>query len=245
MTISFHVPVDGKLLVKAGEQVDFKTPLVKKHIELVTKVHLSKILKIPNDKIFLYLSRVAGDEVKKGETIAEKKNFFEKKEYKSELSGVIREVNHHDGSILIAQSSSSEEQVLSYFTGRVEGVSETEIKLKVAQAKSFPLKSSDLCFGGKTSYFSKQTLGTIEEKSISDRVLVAESITPHDESKLEVMGALGYVVLKPEEAGAFPTPYACIKTQADWEEINRLEFPYCLVDKERDTIFFYRAYEPK
>src|SRR5436190_26218 len=102
-TVCFSRPA-GKLLIKERQRVDFTTPLLRSsESELVTENVVSH-LGIKSSEIFLVSRKIVGDQITEGEVIAEKKSFFRIRKFLSPLSGVIKEINHEDGTVTIETS---------------------------------------------------------------------------------------------------------------------------------------------
>src|SRR3990167_9049048 len=102
MTISFSLSLKDKPLIKVGQEVDFTTPLIKKGAQEEKTIPISSALRISPSKIFLYLKKFVGDEIKQGELVAEKKTLFDKRQYLSEYDGTIKEIDHENGNLIVA-----------------------------------------------------------------------------------------------------------------------------------------------
>ena len=112
MTISLSLPTNGDILVKAGDEIDFDTPIVNHQGTDEVKVPIAKLIKVPEAKIFNHLRKFVGEHIKKGDLVAENKTMFLKKQYFSEYDGIIKEVNHAEGAILM-QVTSDEKATLT------------------------------------------------------------------------------------------------------------------------------------
>ncbi len=240
MTITFQVsPVTDKLLIKAGQEVDFKTPLIKQVYTTDAKVNITQKLQIPPQDIFIHLTKVVGDEIKKGEILAKKKTLLSEKTYASEHEGVVKEINHEEGSLLISTKVKKEDVRYAYFKGTVEEVKKNEVTLKVEKAKVFQAKDISEDFGGKVLFSEKSSLERLNEEDIKNKVLFADTIKSYIRVKFEVMGILG-LVTNQDIAEDSNIPQANLKTAVDLDEIRKLGYPYCLASKTNRLIYLYQ-----
>ncbi len=239
MTITFHVSTDEKLLIKAGQEVDFQSPLSKKIYTSDNKIHLAQKLQIPPENIFMHLTKVVGDEIKKGEILAKRKTLLAQKIYRSEYGGTIKEINHEEGSILISTAVKKEDVKYAYFKGRVEEVKRNEVTLKVDRAKVFHAKMASEDFGGEVLFAQNDGLERLTEDEVKNKVLFTNSIHAYIKVKFEVMGLLG-VVTSQEVAVDFGMPHAILKSASDLNEIKNLGSPYCLASKQNNLIYLYQ-----
>lgn len=240
MTITFSLTLKGKPLIRSPQEVDFTTPLVKKTILSEVKIPLSQELNIPPNKIFLHLTRFVGEEIKKGEVIAEKKSFFEKKQYVSEYDGTIKEIDHEKGLVVVSTSQESQETIFCYFRGKIDEVKNQEVTLEVKEAKSFLLKQATADFGGEVVSLNDTSLTTVDQEKITKKVVLIEAVTSYNQVKLEVMGTKGFVTRDSDKQSS-SMPIATVKDSSDWEAMNKLNLPYCVIDKKNNTIYFYAS----
>lgn len=238
MTITFPVSTSEKILVKAGQDVDFKTPLVRKTFQQDIKIPLSHILKITPGKIFQHLLKVVGEEIEKGEVIAKKKALMGEKEYASEFDGVIKEINHEDGSLIISSSTPTQKVKNAYFKGEVTDVKKNEITLKVKKAKDFDLKEISDDFGGEIKFLDDEKLPDLTPEEVGNKVVFDDTIAPFNEVKFEVMGAIGFVTLH-RLTDKSSSPSAVLENSSDWKAMKSLDYPYCLASKKNSRIYFY------
>lgn len=240
MTITFSVSVKDKLLIKQGQDVDFATLLSKKGSEEQKIIPLSVLLKIPPEKIFLYLKKFVGEEVTRGELLAEKKSVLGKKQYLSEYEGLIKEIDHEKGNLVLTIQAETKQVLNAYFKGKIEDTKKNEITLIVKDMKRFELKEATTDFGGEVFFIDESSLGTVMPELVKNKVILVESIKPYNQSKLEVMGVIGFVSIQ-GLSDTTPPPFARIKNLDDWDQIKKLKLPYCLVDKKTAVIYFYQS----
>lgn len=239
MTITFQVSSSNQLLLKAGQEVDFKTPLTKQVYTTDVKVNIAQKLQIPPQNIFIHLTKVVGDEVSKDEVLAKKRTLLSEKNYMSEHTGIIKEINHEEGFLLISTKVKKEKVNYAYFKGEVEEVKKNEVTLKVEKAKVFPAKNISEDFGGGVLFSEKPTLERLTEEDVASKVLFTDTIKSYNRVKFEVMGILGFVTVG-ELVIESGIPHASLKSPADLNEIKELGYPYCLVSKKNGLIYLYQ-----
>lgn len=229
-------------MLKAGEKVDFTTPLYKEKQSEETKFFLSDKLGVAPDKIFRHLKKFVGDEVKKGEVIAEKKSFLESKKVLSDIDGILKEINHNEGYVLLDIKSSTVETKNCFFTGEIVGVDKHEIKLKVNSLKEYPIKETINIKGeyiGNKVYYFTQKHGEFNEDDIMDKLVIfADDMDSYHQVKLEALGAAGFVG-KEVLHDATTLPYAKLKNIEDIKTILKHQLPYCIIDKKESKIILY------
>lgn len=239
MTINLSIPANAKLLVKSGQEVDFKTPFIKRSLKKSIKIKIADELGIQPAKIFLHLTKVVGDSINKGELLASKKTFWGEKKYFSDFEGLVKEVNHEDGSIIVDIESEEERTKKSYFKGEIGEIRKGEFELKVKKAKDFSLKEASNDFGGEVTHVAQDSLANLDPDKIENKIIVGSDLRSFDQTRLEVMGATGFVALQ-LLAPKISVPYARIKNPADWDEIKKIELPYCVIDNKNNIIYFYQ-----
>ncbi len=240
MPIIFSVPVKDKLLIKSGQEIDFTTPLFKKGEQEEKVVPLSELLKIAPQKIFLHLKKFVGEDLSRGDLVAEKKGFLDKKQYLSEYDGVLKEVDHEKGNLIVTTHTTTKQVKHAYFKGKVEDVKKNEITLSTKEVKKFSAKEVSTDFGGEVLFTDEESLANLSPEAVKNKVIVIESIKPYNQSKLEVMGAVGFVSAQNLQDST-PPPFARVKDEDDWNDIKKVKLPYCLVDKKTGMIYFYQT----
>jgi len=236
MIVSIPVPEKGKLLVKVGQSVDFNTPFYEDQVAHEVKIIISDKIHAPSKKIFQYLKKVVGETVQKGETLAEKKSLLNTTRYKSEWEGILKEINHTDGSILIEVATSKSFIKKAFFSGEIAKIEKGTVHLKVNKMKEYEGKESEVFFGGRVFYMRKDA--EINEESIDGAVVVTELINGYTQIKMEALGAAGFVTLRSlgEKTG---TSHVLFKTIKDYEESMKYSLPYCIVYPLGSKIVFY------
>lgn len=238
MKIPVIVPDGAKLLLKKGQKVDFETPFIQRHSEEEIKLPVASALGISPDKIFMYLHKFVGDKVAKDEVLAEKKAMMSSKQYMSEYSGTIKEVNHSDGSVTIATTTGDAVKDLCFFKGEVEEIEGNVVLVKVGKGKQYQLHEPSQYFGGQVLIHADKSAAHITEEEADQKVVVGDKIPSYDQMKLEALGAVGFVLLQQPDDNA-AVPVALLKQIADLEEISKSKFTCCNIGPDHTTIYFY------
>ena len=236
MIINIPIPEDVKYLIQTGQTVNFDTQLIEIKERVDIAIHISQKLNIPSDKIFMYLKKFVGDDVNKGDILAEKKGFMTKQAVISEDEGIIKEVNHDSGEIVISATKGRENQIKAFFKGEVLDLKKNSLKLKVHDGHAFTLKQASADFGGELHYLGDDS--DLVSQEIAEKVLLAENINPYIKVKTEALGIRGYISFQaPPDT---QLPYCQIKNIEDQKKIFKLGYPYCYIDKSSGKIYFYK-----
>lgn len=139
MIIHLTIPDNTQCLLKIGQNIDPGTPFYKTKVTGDSVISISQKLHVPPAKIFKFLSKFVGDEVKKGEVLARKKGLFAENKIKVEDDGIIKEINHNDGTLIITIKK-NEKIVKTYFSGEVVDIKKNHLNLKVKDGKGYILK---------------------------------------------------------------------------------------------------------
>ncbi|MBI4004738.1 hypothetical protein HY358_01215 [Candidatus Roizmanbacteria bacterium] len=238
MIITFTINYDGDLLPQEGQHIELNDPLIKRRIPKEIKIPLSTILNVQPSAIFKTLKKFVGEHIQKGEILAETKGILSKKQYTSEWRGVVKEVNHHDGTVVIESEENDETMTRSFFKGELYEIEGNTIKLKVKNGKEYPLQKATADFGGAIFIATDNTLATITEEQVKDKILVAHHMIPFEEVKVETLGAQGIVSACPLSEDT-QLPKAHLKQLPDWGKVFSESFPYCIVSSNSNTIYFY------
>lgn len=232
MVIDISIDPEKKLAIKVGEKADFNTPLYKSKEKFEERIAVAELLSIHPKRIFHYLKKNAGDLVVFGDVLAEKKSFFSDKKVTSHIEGVITEIDHIEGIILIE----TQKEILNercWFAGYVEEVSKKYIKIKIGKNHAVEAKYVEKDFGGMTWFFSERTDSAPEYP-----VGIVEKATEYSVAKLEAMGGRGLITTYKFE-GATNLPQAEFKLKDSYKEIVSKQFPYCFAQAHHSTIIFY------
>lgn len=235
------IPIKSRaheVIVEEGQDVDFHTPLLKRKVEEEVVIPLASKIKISPKQIFLHLKKVIGDEIKKGELLAERKGFLTNIEYYSEYDGIIKEIDHNRGYLLVGVSSNQDQTVSAFFKGKIVAIKEQGIEVKLGEGKQFSLKTVSKSFGGEVILMDSDSIIKINENTAGLKVAIIPKLASYEQSKLEALGIDGFVTREslPNES---PIPYAHVESQSDWEKLEKIKLPYCIIDKSQSIIYFY------
>ncbi|MEK7495129.1 MAG: hypothetical protein AAB603_00880 [Patescibacteria group bacterium] len=237
MLIIIPFSISDHCLLKEGQTVDFDTPFLQKKIEEEINISIAKNLSVPPQKIFHYLKKFVGESIEKNETLAINKGIFTTKKIVSKYSGLIKEINHSDGSITILSKTEAENTVNSYFKGKVNKIKKNELSIEVNKGEEFPAKNVSQYFGGRTFYTDERS--DFNSENVLNSIVVCENITSYYKAKAEALGANGFLSLSKltEESG---TPYAQLKNINDYKKITKTKFTYCTILSNSSTIYLYQ-----
>ena len=237
MLISIPISVFDRCLLKEGQIVDFSTPFLEKKVEEEINISIAKNLDVPPQKIFHYLRKFVGESIEKNETIAISKGIFTTKKIVSKYSGLIKEINHSDGSITILNKTEIENTINSFFKGKVNTIKKNEVSIEVDKGEQLPAKNVSNNFGGRTFYSNNNS--DFLSENILNSIIICENITSYLKVKAEALGCQGFLSLSKltEESG---TPYAQFKNIDDYKKIIKLKFPYCTIVNTSSIIYFYQ-----
>ena len=233
------VPKNAEVVAKIGDNIDFDEPLFRLFETKETVVSVSDFLRIPGDKIYPYLKKLIGDEVVKGEVIAEKKALTGSKKIDSPVNGKISRIDHNSGEVFIAVeaeiNSVNEQQIDSFFKGKITSYDEKDSSLTIElhNTINMNLKQCSSDGGGKVFYFLDESVYfTASQDDINDKVVVIESLKTHIKAKCEALGAKGFICIKSGEENFIG---ATIASFPDFEKVT----------KERKNYILYSCHDKK
>jgi len=239
MIISLPLPKEGVCLLKEGEKITFGEPFFQIYQTEELTISVAEKLKINPSEIFKYLKKFVGEKIEKNEILAEKKNWFGKKKVWCDKEGIIKQINHNDGTISISIKSDKKDILKTFFSGEVFQIKEEVIEIKVKKGKAYPVKESNADFGGEVSYFfDNKKFFSLFSQNINNKFVLVEKMDPIFQAKNEALGASGFISLNklPEKTDLY---FALIKNIDDFKNICYLKYPYCLNIKKKGIIYFY------
>lgn len=236
MLISLSIPKDSVVLVNKDQKLDFQSPVFEKNIEKDLSINISEKLGINPKNIFRYMKKLVGAEIKKDEILAEKTGVFSSTKVLSPQEGLIREIDHNLGLVILTSKSIDKNKIFSPIKGLVEKVGKQDIEIKVVKGIEIEGKNNSFDFGGEIFYFDPERFTSAAD--ISGRIIVAEKIQSFMQTKIEALGAKGFVTVEKliEETDL---PFAVIKDLSDFKKIKKSDFPYCASIASSDNIYFY------
>lgn len=239
MIIRISISPEDRLIIRPGNKIDYDTPYLEKNKTTEIEIQIAKELKVKPTKIFHHIKKFVGEKVKKGEILATRKGFITTKKIISPTTGIIQSVDHEKGTLTLLEFEDTTRQMRSYFAGEVTDVENNELKLKVDDGLSCNAKEITKNFGGKTLYTTNDDFVLLNKSRVNKMVIICESIQPYFQSKLEALGIDGIITLV-QLGDKTDLPHGQIKKIQDFRNIIESSYPYCLADKESDTIYFYR-----
>ncbi len=238
MIITFTLEGSGNFIIKVGQKVEFNDPLFEKKESKEVRIPLAQFLHIPPTKIFKTLKKFVGEDVKKGDLLAEKKGFLFHPKYHSEHDGIIKEINHHDGSVVLEIQTDESSTINAFFKGEIASLENNTVTLKLNAGKTLELRETSHTFGGSVLIANIKELPNLAEDEVTNKIIFTEKIAPYELVKLEALGSQGFItshqyVQKPS------LPSAVLKNIDEFESVDRKKFPYCIINKDNNTIYFY------
>lgn len=238
MTITFSISTPGSLHIKAGQSVDFDTPLIKSETTESFRVNVSEELGIPNEKIFMYTSKIVGDVVVANEIIAERKTTFGTKKIASPKAGIIKQIDHETGTLVVEAVSEKSNTVLAHFKGTVKELKGMMVTLEVSSSENYSLKDVVADFGGEILYREKQRLTDLSEDNLQNKVVITESIRPAEAVRLDVLGIRG-LISKEDIKEKEGVNSAELEDKTLWEDLIKTSHTHCIVDKKNCKLYLY------
>lgn len=223
MTLDIPIDSEKKLAIKVGDIVGFTTPLYKTKDISEERIAVADLLAIHPKKIFQHLKKNVGDTVSQGDIIATKESLFSHKKIVSHLSGIITEVDHIEGVVLVETQKDGLKE-LCWFAGEVQEVEKKAIKIKIGKHQVVQAKYVQIDFGG--TVWGEFPVGIFEHAS------------EYDVAKLEALGGRGLISSYKYE-GHTQLPKAEFKLKDDFEAIKDKQFSYCFASAQHSTIIFY------
>jgi hypothetical protein len=237
MLLNIPLFISDRCLLKEDQAVDFETPFLQNKIEEEINISIAKNLNVPPQKIFHYLKKFVGESIEKDETIASNKGMFTTKKIISKYSGLIKEINHSDGSITILSKTEAENTVNSFFKGKVSKIKKNELSIEVGKGEQFPAKNISQNFGGKAFYLDESL--DFYTENVFNSIVVCENITSYYKSKAEALGCQGFLSLS-KLSQDLGVPYAQLKNINDYKKIIKTKFTYCTIVSNSSIIYFYQ-----
>lgn len=232
MIIDVSVDPEKKLAIKTGDKVDFNTPLYTNKEKSEERIEVATLLSIHPKKIFRHLKKNVGDSITTGDLLAEKKSFFSDKKVTSHIEGVITEIDHIEGVVLIETQKKTRSEYC-WFAGHVTEVSKKQIKIQIGKHISIEAKYVENDFGGMVWLLLEQSQG-----SPPYPVGIAERATEYEVAKLEALGGRGLITThKYEDSTSLPK--AEFKLKDSYKEVVLKQFSCCFAQAHHSTIIFY------
>lgn len=227
ITIKLAIPPKTILKVNAKQLVKFGQPIFEKKVSIEKSLNIAKILKIPPQKIFQVMKKNLGDFIKKGEIIAEKRGFFSKRITAKE-EGIIKEINHQTGEIILEVFSQKNEKIPSFFSGTIIEIDKDFFTLQIKSQMMFSAEKISKDAGGEMFFLDeKENFFDLTEEKVTKKIVFCQKISPHVVAKCEALGAAGFVFSL--EKIKTEIPFAVVKNISFWEKIKKIKEEKLLV----------------
>ncbi|KKQ38618.1 MAG: hypothetical protein US54_C0007G0038 [Candidatus Roizmanbacteria bacterium GW2011_GWA2_37_7] len=236
MKIKVKTPEKTKMLVEPGQKVDFSTPMSQILQKHMVYIPIAEMMGFDPKNIFQHLKHVIGDNIQKGDILAEHKSLFTTKQYLSEISGVLREIKHDAGTIAIEQEEKDSSTTNCYFIGEIDGIYDGFLELNVNDVHTAKLYHQTPYFGASIFYLDPS--GKYSDDDLEDACIFAPAVNPIDAVKMETLGACGLITKSkiPTDTKIYQVILA---DNQDFEHIQKKEYPYLLIGHEPMTVIFY------
>lgn len=202
MKLRLKLPPDSQLEAKVGGHIKLGDPLYTVRKSMDVMVNIAGMLNIGGDQLFRHLTKMIGDSVSFGDVLATKKGIIGTKKIHSEHAGIIAQIDHNSGTVVIAASESvtgsEAESKPAFFSGRIEEFEKAEgtITVTIDKGEEIDLKRASEDGGGELYFFSDEShYFTASEDQIEGKIIVVSELKPHISAKCEALGALGFVYL--------------------------------------------------
>ena len=234
MIITIPIPPHASLLCKVGDKVDLGSPFYQRKKTSDEIIEAAKKLDIKPEKIFKYTVRYVGENVNSGDVLAQKKGLLGSNKVTAKHSGILKEINHIEGTIVMSLEHEEESVVGCYFKGEIKEITASTLRLVVGKGIEITASKSPQLFGGMVVYFSSPDKQ--EFSDASGKIVVSQTLSHYQTSKLEALGAKGFITLALIET---QIPYAQIAHEADYSKIISDRYSHCLIDDTYSKIYFY------
>lgn len=236
MKVPVKIPQSSEMLIEAGQRVDFTTPLMKRKGKKSIRIPVAEILRFSPDKIFLKLRKTIGDRITQGDLLAEDKSMLGSKRYLSQIDGILKEINHVDGSLIIEQNSEESDMMHCFFTGEVEAIYDGYLDLKVKNAHKAET-ADPIEYIGAELFYNPDGSGILVEEDIDGKCIVTAELNPMDHSKIEALGARGIISVR--KIPSLSLTQIILPKPEDFEIILSKRYPFVIVGPEENTLYFY------
>ncbi len=235
MTINYPIHNQSRLLIKKGDFIDFNDPIYTSETNEEITINIAQELDIKPENIFHYLKKLVGEKVEKNEVLAEKSGFFTHKKIYASHSGIIKEINHEKGTIILSFLSEKTQTLTSALRGEVEKIEKDNLLIKVKNLHQYQARESQNNFGGETFYLENFSY---TYSQVANKIIVCQKIDSYNLTKIFVLNAKGIVCLEKLEEEK-NINFAYFKNENDFKKVIDKKLPYCTVLSFSGTIYFY------
>jgi hypothetical protein len=149
----------------------------------------------------------------------------------------LKEIDHQKG-LLIIETEENDDKKSVFFSpvfGQVEKIEKEGIKIKIEKKEEIEVKEETKeIFGAKIFIFENEN--EVNSQNVEERLIIAEEINSIFQTKLEVLGARGFLTIKklPKET---TLPNFQFKNLDDIKKIKKNWS--CFIDKNSTKMIFY------
>jgi len=238
MKIKVKIPESADLLIKPGQKVDFKTPLARNASTRNVSIPLAQLMHFEPTTIFRHLKKLIGEEIRKGDVLAEHKTLLTTKKYLNEVPGILREIDHDTGSVILEQASDAFESICCFFTGEIDGIYDGFLDLTVEDSHLAALQEKVPYLGAQV-FYPHTDLSAVSDEDIDGFCVFLPKVNPFDSVKMEALGARGLIVTT-KNPNITTIRQIILRDIKDFSHVGEKQYPYILVGHEPKTVLFYR-----
>jgi len=239
MIVPVKIPSYTEILVKVGQRVDFTTPLLRRSTKKKAIIPIAEMMGFPSEEIFHHIKKTIGEQISKGDLLAEQKNVFSSKKYLSQIDGLLSEIDHTAGTLIIEQSSNGSEEIACFFSGEIEGVYDGYLDLKVHHAHKVDL-SHPVSYFGSRIYYAPDSGTSFQEEDIEGKCILIQDLNPMHSTKIEALGGQG-LISKKKIALKSSLVQIIPQQEADFDMLLKKRFPFLIAGPEDCTLYFYES----
>lgn len=237
MKIKVKIPEKSKILVESGQKVDFNTPLAHTAKKNIISIPISEMLSFDPQQIFRHITHAIGDQIHKGDILAENKSLFSTRQYLSEVSGVLRDIKHDSGIIAIEQDREENTTINCFFIGEVDGIYDGYLELKVEDVHTTKLQEEAPYFGALIYYLDPSI--AYSDEDLEGVCVFAPEFNELDSVKMEALGAQG-LITRTKFVSDGPLHQIILQDEKDFDHIKKMDYHYVLIGHEPMTVIFYK-----
>lgn len=236
MEVEILLPKGAKLNFNPPKKVKFGDPVFKILKTKKITIEVSTPLGIKPEKIYNYLKKLIGDEVKKEDIIAEKKGFLSSTEITSPVDGKIVEINHLLGTITI-ETEEGDYDMFKELEGEILEKKEDKVLVKLNHAEAFKIKKTNIheIIGGELfiTSFDKE----LNFENLKNKITLLEKPTEYLENKLLALQTKAIITLYPPTQNRIP--FVQLVNIKDFEKIKNKPKKYTLIDTQSKIVYIY------
>lgn len=239
MRIPVRIPTHNKLLVKEGQRADFGMPFLLAAHPKMTTLPLAQLMGCEPAKIFHIVKKSIGDTIVPGDVLAEHKSFMATKKYLSQISGILKSIDHEHGNLLIELAGSEPSQIMCHFSGEITGIYDGYLEIQTKHAKKGTVREA-LHVLGAMIFYAESPNHPFSEEEIKDKIICARDIDRIHHTKLEALGAKGLILSEPV-ASHSSIPQIILEDAALFDELLTKKYPFILTSPEDRVVYFYEV----